>query len=214
MKVQAEKLRKDGRSYSYISRELDIPKSTLSNWFAQHEWSRRIKESLTYENKVASIERAVELNRVRGHKLKELYQQAEVKAREEFEILKYDPLFIAGLILYKLAGEKKTKNLVRVSSADHEIIKIFMMFLEKFAPGRRPSVQLMIGSGADEPNERTAWLEKLGQNVRFNKSQRVKSQKTICNLGVASVYLKIKMLIWLDLLPKAIINNYQNAGVV
>ncbi len=214
MKVQAEKLRRDGKSYSEISRTLNISKSTLSNWLSQHEWSRRIKESLTYENKVNAIERAINLNRTRGRKLKELYAQAEVKAREEFELLKYDPIFIAGTMIYKLAGEKTSRGGVRVSSADVELIKIFKIFLENVAPGARLKAWLMINHGGDEPAERARWLENIGQNVRFSKSQRVKGQKTICNLGISSVYLKIKIVVWIEALPLALINNYKEAAIV
>jgi orotate phosphoribosyltransferase-like protein len=43
----AIKLRKKGLSYNKISKELEIPKSTLHYWFRNLKWSQEIKKELT-----------------------------------------------------------------------------------------------------------------------------------------------------------------------
>ena len=43
----AIKLRKQEKSYSKISKELSVPKSTLSAWFSDINWSKSIKSNLT-----------------------------------------------------------------------------------------------------------------------------------------------------------------------
>ena len=43
----AIKLRRQGKSYSKISKELGVPKSTLSDWFSDIDWSKSIKADLT-----------------------------------------------------------------------------------------------------------------------------------------------------------------------
>ena len=44
--ANAIELRKKGKSYSEIKYLLNIPKSTLSDWFSKEEWSELIKDKI------------------------------------------------------------------------------------------------------------------------------------------------------------------------
>lgn len=106
----AIKLRKHGKSYRQIRDEMRIPLSTLSGWFRDADWSKGIARELVQKNLRESAVRIRELNAVRGSNLARVYEEARTEAREEFERLKYHPLFIAGLMLYWGEGGKVTRT--------------------------------------------------------------------------------------------------------
>ena len=43
----AVRLRRLGKGYNFISKELGVPKSTLSDWFSGMTWSKVVKTKLT-----------------------------------------------------------------------------------------------------------------------------------------------------------------------
>src|SRR5688572_23770642 len=105
-KNAAYQLRLSGKSYNEIYEILKVPQSTLSDWFSKKEWSIKIRDRLALSAQEVSTMRIVELNKVRGKHLAEVYEQARQEARKEFKFLKYNPLFIAGLMLYWGEGDK------------------------------------------------------------------------------------------------------------
>src|SRR3989339_890884 len=109
-KENAVKLRKFGKSYNEIKAELGIPKSTLSAWFRDQKWSNEIAQKLLERLKSKSIIRLQQLGRIRGDNLKRLYEEAESEAIEDFDALKFHPLFIAGIVIYWGEGDKVSKN--------------------------------------------------------------------------------------------------------
>jgi hypothetical protein len=132
-KKSAIKLRSLGKSYSHISQVLGIPKSTLSGWFSNEEWSLKITKQLQEKAKIVSREKIKNLNVSRQIKLEELYIKADNEAEKEFLINKDNTLFIAGVMLYWGEGDKKFENgRVKVSNTDPSIIKIFRNFLILF----------------------------------------------------------------------------------
>ena len=49
--IKAVELRKIGKSYSEIHKLLEIPKSTLSSWFSNKDWSQEVKNIRTGRQK-------------------------------------------------------------------------------------------------------------------------------------------------------------------
>ncbi len=109
-KENAFVLRKQGKSYKEIKAELGVPKSTLSDWFNGQGWSKDLSSKLFEKAKQAHTVRLQELNKIRGENLKKVYEEAIKEALEEFELLKYHPLFIAGLMIYWGEGNKVSKS--------------------------------------------------------------------------------------------------------
>ncbi len=70
-----------------------------------------------------------ELDRIRGLNLTRVYEEARSEARQEFEQLKYHPLFIAGLMLYWGEGDMRSRSQVRLINTDPEMIPLFVFFL-------------------------------------------------------------------------------------
>jgi hypothetical protein len=62
------------------------------------------------------------------------YERAKLLAKELFDEHKNEPLLIAGATIYAVAGDKTENNLVRVSSTDPAVLKLFRDFLERYHP--------------------------------------------------------------------------------
>jgi hypothetical protein len=216
-KETAIELRKLGKSYSQIRAELKIPKSTLSDWFRDIDWSGMVRSRLAEAAKNTSTLRIRELDRVRGEHLAQVYQEAAEEARKEFKVLKYNPLFIAGMMLYWGEGDKTTKNQMRLSNSDPELIRLYVGFLEKACrvPSARIKAQLIIYPDIEEQSNRRFWSFASGIPLdRFTKSTLIQGRhKTkrlrygVCNVVVSSTYFKVKIIEWLKLLPKELMEK-------
>ncbi len=96
----ATKLRKSGKSYKEISRELAVPKSTLSDWFSTSPWSIEVKNKLNEKARWISRHRMTQIARERSKMWEGWREGARQEARCEFKHLAKNPLFISGLMLY------------------------------------------------------------------------------------------------------------------
>lgn len=220
----AQELRREGKSYSEIRDRLKIPLSTLSEWFSGEEWSKDIRVRLTEAAKIESTIRLVELDKTRGQHLKQAYEEAREEARNDLETLKYNPLFLAGLMLYWGEGDRGTRNQVRLANSDPELIKLFVVFLEKACriPAERIKAYLVIYPDIDDQSTLRFWSFASGIPLsRFTKSTLIQGRHQtkrlrygVCTVVVSSSYLKAKVLEWLKLLPKELMSReyYENIG--
>ncbi len=214
-KQKAFELRKKGKSFNEIHKELGVPKSTLSGWLQKKKWSKKITER---NLKIARIEHRIRiknLNKIRGEKLKKEYEIARQEAMTEFNQFKKDPLFIFAIAAYWGEGDKRSKHLVRITNTDPGMISIFFKFLIEICnfPENRIKGALFIYPDLNEEECRIFWSKETGLQ-HFTKTMILPSKhKTrrlpygTCTLVVSSRYLKEKMLIWLDLLPGFILKS-------
>ncbi|TSD03198.1 MAG: Uncharacterized protein Athens071416_259 [Parcubacteria group bacterium Athens0714_16] len=211
-KDRAFELRKNGHTYAYISEILGVPKSTLSDWFAHHPWSEEIRK----KNSIVSAKRNIQnLNEKTKNKLKEKYKKAEKEAEMEFKKHKNNPLFVAGLMLYIGEGDKNiVDGMIRISNFDPNVLKIFMLFLDKFFFVKKEKVKFWILLYPDL-NEKTCkvwWKNKLQIGDRdFYKNQIIKGkhkkkrlQYGVGNIILSNKFLKKKLLRWIDLISEHI----------
>src|SRR3989344_43603 len=106
----AIKLRKEGKSYNKISKELNIAKSTLSGWFSGLDWSDIIKQELARKANYVARKRLRLVNKQRREMWERWRQEHRDKAAYQFPLLKKNPLFLAGLMLYWGEGDSLMKN--------------------------------------------------------------------------------------------------------
>jgi len=217
-KEKAIVMRRGGRSYDEISKTLGIPKGTLSGWFAPLHWSNEVKEKNIREGEKKSTQRIIRVNRVRGDKLRKIYEEARIEAKLEFDIFKADSLFIAGLMLYAGEGDKSPKNgLVRLSNTDSRIVLIFKNFVVKYCdtdPNRLrfwvllyPDHKISVCEGY--------WEKELGiPRTQFYKSQKIQGRhKTkrllygVGNIIIGEKRLKIKVLEWIKLASEELVGK-------
>lgn len=215
-KEKALELRREGKSYAQITAVLGVQKGTLSKWFSSMEWSEGLRQKLVRDGKEPARARMMGLNKVRGERLAEVYKKAQKEAVAELAGLQYDPLFVAGLMLYWADGDQGLNTPIRLSTANLEKGKFFLEFLVQTCgvPKEKVRASLMVYPGQDEQSNKRFWAFALGGGVSFTKSSVVsgrfdarKLQYGICTFTVSSKYLKIKMLEWLKILPKRLIER-------
>jgi transposase-like protein len=207
----AIRMRKRGASYKEISKELNIPKSTLNYWFKDLIWSRKIKERLT-EKAIRTSEkrmkRIIKSNKEKWEKWREGFRE---EAKEEFKNLKSNHLFIAGTMLYWGEGDQNLKYPVRLSNVNYRMIKLFKRFLLKVCKIKSEDIYLSLFIYPDIKEEecKRFWSEKTKTKLeQFDKAQVIygkhptkRLENGICAIRVKkSIGLKEKILIWINLL--------------
>lgn len=223
-KENAVYLRKGGMSYRGISRKLKIPMGTLSGWFANEEWSKEMREKLTASATNESRARMRELANIRGQNLKRIYEEARMEAAKELATLKYNPLFIAGIMLFWGEGSKLSKSHVSLTNTDPQMLKLYVAFLTRVCgvPAERIRGHILLYPDLDDWLCRVYWSQEVGLSKdNFGKSTVIQGKhKTrrlsfgICILNVSSTYLKVKINEWVKLLPKELMDKgyYENIG--
>lgn len=215
-KENATKMRRAGKSYREIHSALKVPLSTLSDWFSKIGWSQNMAKKLASKVQVQHTARIVELDKIRGQHLARAYEEARNEARKDLDILKYNPLFIAGLMLYWGEGDKATKSQVRLANTDPELIKFFVYFLKNVCniPEEKIGISILTYPDIDDVANRQYWSEVSGiDQSKFIKSILIQGRhKTrrlghgVCSVYISSTYFKVKMLEWMKLLPEELMN--------
>ncbi len=209
-KEKAFELRRSGKSYKQIRDELGIAISTLASWFKNELWSQEIKYHLSTEVSLSNpkrLELMVQANRERWKLKHEEYRTAAVR---EFQKLKNDPLFIAGIMLYWGKGEKQSKSsVVRLGNSEPEMIRTFNLFLTKklHISSDKISARLLLYPDLVESVQKNFWSKATGLSLnQFKKSIYVKSRHPskrlsygVCTIFVSSRALKERILKWLEL---------------
>lgn len=221
-KENAVQMRKQGKSYKEIHAALRIPVSTLSDWFSKKEWSAAIRKRLATSAHTASTIRIEELNKIRGQHLAKAYETARAEARQEFELLKYDPLFISGIMLYWGEGAKDPKQGVKFTNSDSKMIEFYVQFLLKSCriPIEKIKAYVLIYPELEEKTTRAYWSKASGLPwEQFTKSVVIAGRHAtrrlgwgVCTITVSSNYFKQKVLEWIKLLPEELLRKgyYEN----
>jgi len=218
----AIKLRKKGTSYNRISKELGIPKSTMHYWFRNLRWSRIIKEKLTEKAKIQATKRLRKVIEAQKKRWKAWRKQYREEAIKEFPILKSNPLFVAGLMLYWGEGDSNLRHQVRLSNSNPRMIKLFNDFLQKICkiPKERVRLALVIYPDLIEKVCKNFWSNKTKISLKqFDKSSVIygrhptkRLENGVCIIRVnGSPGLKEKVITWTNLTVKGLnksgINN-------
>ena len=221
-KKEALQLRKSGKSYQEIKELLGMPKSTLSDWLRRNLWSSRIRSILAEKATKKNTIRLRCLNRIRGKRLATLYHEAKNEAKEEFEYFKLHPIFISGITIYWGEGDKLSRHLIRIGNIDPSLIKIFIKFLREICGVPKKTIRAYVMLYPDLSPEKCKdfWMKKSGLAANnFNKCVIIQGRhKTkripygVCYISVSSTYLKEKMRVWLNLLPKELVKKHYYCG--
>ena len=223
-KQKALGLRREGKSYNQIGNLLNIPKSTLSDWFKYDIESQQVKNFLTAVNRGISKARLIRLDKVRGQALDQIYKEAEVEAKSEFNLLKYHPLFIAGLMIYWGEGTKSIDQRINISNTDPAMIKVFHRFLMNIcnAPLDKIKCALLLYPDLDESECHRYWVTNTSVPLEnFTKStiiqgrhQKRRLQYGICMISFSSKYLKTKLLLWMSIMSEKLLDDKYYAGII
>lgn len=209
---KAEELRKIGKSYSEIKKRLGVSKSTLSCWFSDKEWSKSVKIQLSNKYKNKNTNRLIRINRLRKLETIKRHNYYRQQAGKEYQKLKANPLFIAGLSIYWGEGEKIEKGRVAVINTDTEMLQVIVNFYRRIlnVPEEKLRAAIFIYKDTSEKKALKYWSEKVGiSKKRFIKTQVLPSRSTLtknkvlkgmCNVYFCSTETNIKINEWIRLL--------------
>jgi hypothetical protein len=212
LRNKAFELRKSGLSYRAIQRELKVPLSTLSSWFAGEEWSANLGKKLRQEGAVLGATKLAQTRRARGFALQFSYAKAKQDAETEFKKFKKDPAFIAAVALYWASGDATSPYYCRFSTADPKKAGAFYALLTQFgdAPEQKVRCRLALSPTLQESSAVAQWHESSKiplfcfTKSTFTRKPRNKSPKpwSVCTVTYSSRYMKEKMLVWTRLLAE------------
>lgn len=202
----AFELRRKGVSYKQIRKQLDIPLSTLSGWFADEAWSIKIKDKLI-------IRTAKNVSRTQKLRWKKWREDAREEARQQFPHYCRDPLFIAGLMIYWGEGDKSDNSgMFGISNTDPNMMRLFTIFTIKFGlvPKEKIRCQVVLYPDLHEITCIKYWSKEMGVSPKqFYRAQYIQGRHPtkqllygICGIRFSHRQLKDKVLTWIDMFQK------------
>ena len=207
---KAEELRKKGKSYTEISRALNVSKSTLSLWFAQEVWSQVVRKKRTAQAAHEARNRVRQLPKAVRQYWQNVHTQYRTEAVRDFLALSKQAVFLGGIMLYWTRGDTSPSNSqVRFTSSDPEMVRLFYSFLvqNNLATQEQIKIRLLLYPDIIDTVQKNTWSKLLNIPIStFQKSiiiKRVKKTKRFssgsCMILVHSRKLKEKLLKWIEL---------------
>lgn len=208
----ALRLRRRGKSYTEISRQLGVPKSTLSKWLKPLRYSQAVRQRLSRISSRKFSENISTWNRKRAERYAVEREGRVAHAADEVSSLSRDRLFWFGLALYWAEGSKKDRFTVRFTNSDPRLVKSWLRFLTEFCGVSRDTIRLTVHLHPNVSDRRAKrfWSEELALPLtQFRRSlrklslssQRKKPYNTLpygtCHIYVGSSLLKQKLEGWM-----------------
>ena len=133
LKDRAIKLRKLGKSYSEILKELQLKsKGTLSMWFKDIQLSPKSLILLKKNNDLAIKRGLHKFNLERSKKINEENEIMRTEGTAQIGKISYRELFLIGIALYWGEGTKSERNSNRslsIANSDPDMIAVFLKFM-------------------------------------------------------------------------------------
>lgn len=141
-------LRRAGKSYNEISRELDIPKSTLSAWFAGQAYSSKIKESIINQSKKQWAKNITVYNKKRAQLLRQKQADITQESKKQISPITKKELLLVGTSLYWAEGYKRSRWNIIFTNSDELMIRLIMKFFRVVCnvPMEKIKIQVQVHS--------------------------------------------------------------------
>lgn len=215
-------LRKRKKSYNEIQRLLGVPKSTLSGWLKNQQYSVAITKELTVRAQQQAIRKLRLMAEANRKKWKGIHRAYRQSARNDFLHLAQSHLFTAGVALYWGEGDKQAKNgIVRVSNTDSSLLQVFIRFLLQCCgtPKEKIRIWLLLYPDLKREGCEQYWSAALKIPLhQFTKSHYIVGREKkrrlsygVCTVQIYSRETKERILEWIELLGH---NLQRHAGVV
>lgn len=171
-KKEAIRLRKLGKSYKEIRQKINVAKATLSLWLRDVELTEEQKIRLFITLKQKNAFRMAREKR----KIKKEQQTKIIKlASEEVNQLINNPIFLAGLMLYRAEGDKSdVSEAVKITNSDPKMIKLIMRWFREICnvPEKKFRIYLHIHALHCRPDIEKYWSQITGVPLsQFYKTQ-------------------------------------------
>lgn len=208
----ATRYRQQGFSYSEIAKIVGVSKGTVSNWLAKKAFSKRVRVENTARAGRANAKRLGLLNKAKAKERDKRYQAALKTAKVEYRHYRANSLFTAGLALYIASGGKTSNGVIRLSSRDPAVHRIFYKFATQFLGADRAQVRfwLLLYPTHSETVCMREW-SKLAKvhATQWYKNQFVESRSSkptlhfgVGNTIIGDTVLKQKLDLWIELAKK------------
>lgn len=209
--LQAKKLRQRGKSYIAIKRELHVSKSTLSEWFSDEKWSQNVTTLLNNSYREKNTRRLIRYNKRKGSLKLARDANYRNEAKTEYNRMRKNLLFVAGLCLYWGEGEKAANGRVSVINTDAHLLQTVVQFYRKIlkVPEEKLRAALFVYSDLNIERIREYWAKKIKIPVeQFVKTQvlpsrskitKKKIEHGICSVYFSSTEIHAKILEWIRL---------------
>jgi transcriptional regulator with XRE-family HTH domain len=129
-KIEARKLRSQGKSVNDIARDLEVSKSTVSIWCRDINLSKKQIDKL-----IASKEKGITLGRLKGAAMQRQKRLDNIKSAEDETLnikkISDKEFWFFGLALYLAEGSKNT-NRVQFTNSDKRIIYFMLLWFKRF----------------------------------------------------------------------------------
>jgi len=200
-KEKAIKLRKEGKTYSEILKEVFVAKSTLSEWLKDVGLSKPQFQKLT-ERKLAASKRGGLAKRaqriLRMQKIRE-------EAIKDIKYISKRELWLAGIILYWAEGAKEKEyqpgSSINFNNSDPRMIKIFIKWLVESCNISKERIRCEIYIHENSKNSveeaRRYWskvtefpLEKFSK-IYFKRTKIKTNRKNVGNLYYGLLRVKV-----------------------
>lgn len=209
---QVVSLRKRGFTYVEIAKIVEVSKSTVSAWISRETWSKEVQKDNQTRSRKENSKRISLLNKARSNQHAKLYAEAERSAVNEYRHYRKSPLFVAGVAIYLAAGDLQDSRLVRLSSNDPNLHKLFISFAYEYLGVPKTALRfwLLLYPEHDEVKCMKHWCKKARISPgQFYKTQYItsRSNKQTLHFGVGntiigSILLKKKLLRFVELIVK------------
>ena len=123
---RAIELRLTGQTYSSIKAQLNVNKSTLSDWLKNVPLSQEQIEKIGRDTIARRVETYIKNTKMRRQNIFDEYCR---KQRQKLLPLSRRELLIAGLFLYLGEGSKSRRSLIQISNTDPAIIRFSISWL-------------------------------------------------------------------------------------
>jgi hypothetical protein len=153
---EAVELRTEGYSYGYISRKLDVSKSTLSYWLKGLAF---IPNIITSEAIINSQQKAIYASR--SDRILSLTRAREY-AEQNIRHLSSREIFLIGMGIYIGEGSK-AYNITRIVNSDPRIIQFALSWLKRCFGLSNENIKIRIHIYPDNDEKKTLefWMDQL-----------------------------------------------------
>jgi len=211
---QAVSLRKRGFTLEEIAKYCAISKSTASEWLKNKPFST---QATIHNVKRAGAENAKRLkliNKARTTERTVRYRESFKSAETEFKHYKNDPLFNAGIMLYVGNGDTKQQRLIRLTSSQMAVHKIFIKFAVEYLGVDKNKMHFWIMLYPDLDEEICMKKWRVATKIpfeQFHKNQIIQGKSTkrtlhygVGNTIIGNTALKHKLTRWIELTLKSL----------
>lgn len=201
---KAINLRKQGGTYTFIRKQLNVSKSTLSYWLRDIELTPDQLNKIKKETIAKRVETYIQTTRERR---KRIIQECYESEKKNLSHITKRDFLIAGLFLYLGEGEKSNWFVSSISNSNPSIIKFAVFWLVKIlgVNKKKIKVRLHLYQDMSIQKEIKFWQKVTGLPIiQFSKPYIKKSKFTkinystfghgTCNIIVGNVKLKHKIM--------------------